>query len=230
MKTLLVLCAAGAAASMSSVASAGLAFSFADPVPGRQVTHTANGAGPGVGLLQYDRSANLVFLVDGSEEPTPFTAVFNSVRLEMNLTLGAATTIGGVTTAPVAGSFILRDVSDESPRVILRGDALGGAFVRVAGTNSIQFSDQTGFGYTAGPALQELLAPGRTIVDPQEAVFTLTDLVALGGGSVFSEGGVIRSFQANASFSGTSSVVPTPGAVALAGLGVLAASRRRRTK
>lgn len=221
------LMAAGFAVAIASSANAGLSFSFADPVPGRQVFHAANGAGPGVGLVTYDPQARLVFLVDGSTEPNNFTATFNNVRLELNLTLGAATTIGGVTTAPVAGTFTLRDAAAGNA-VILVGTAQAGAFVRAAGTNSLQFSDQTGFSYSAGPALQALLAPGRVITDPQEAVFTVTDILTNNGAPLFSGNGAIASFAANASFSGNANVVPSPGAVALAGLGVLAGLRRRR--
>ena len=57
---------------------------------------------------------------------------------------------------------------------------------------------------------------------------TITDAIAQGGGSVIGTGGVVKSFSANASYSGTvATAVPAPGAIALAGLAGLISRRRR---
>ncbi|MGQ0626755.1 MAG: MYXO-CTERM sorting domain-containing protein [Phycisphaerales bacterium] len=221
---------AGGVLALASAANASIAFSFADPVPGRQVSNLQNGSGAGLGLLTYDTSAPIVFLVDDSDVGGSGATSFNNARLEVNLTLGAAITMGGVTLAPVSGDFTIYDFTGNVRTDILRGQSMSGAFVRVTGTNAIQFSTADGFSYTAGPALQAFLGALRTLVADQEAVFTLTDIATVGGGSFIGPGGVFRSFNANASFSGTSNVevVPTPGAAALAGLAGLVALRRRR--
>lgn len=220
---------AGGVLAMASVANASIAFSFADPVPGRQVSNVQNGAGPGLGLLTYDTSANIVLLVDDNEFGGFGSLSFNTARLEVTLTLGAAVTLGGVTLAPVSGTFTIYDFTGGVRTDILTGSSQNGAFVRVTGTNAIQFSTADGFSYAAGPALAALLLPsGRSLAPAQEAVFTLTDIATVGGGNFIGPGGVFRSFNANASFSGTSETVPTPGAAALAGLAGLVALRRRR--
>lgn len=219
-----------AASTLVTSAHAGLAFSFSDPVPGRQLFNTqANQAGPGTGILSYDSSATIGFFVDGSSEPNSFTHLWSNARMEMSMTLYAGSTVGGIFNAPVAGYFRIFDAT--SGLDILRGDASGGAFLRVSGTSSILLSSDSGFNYTFGAQLLSALAAsgngGRLPMDPQEGVFTLTDAVAVGGGSLIGAGGVVRSFEANASFSGNASTTPAPGAIALLALSGLAGRRRR---
>lgn len=210
----------------------GLAFSFSDPVPGRQLSHVqANQAGAGTGVMSYDQSAALAFYVDGSSQANPFDAIFANARMEMSMIVSAGSTVGGVFSAPVAGFFRIFDAT--TGQDIVRGDATAGAFLRVAGTSSLLLSSDSGFQYTFGSLLQSVLASsgnaGTSPFDPQEAVFTITDALAVGGGSIIGSGGVVRSFSANASFSGnTQTVVPAPGALALLGLAGFAAGRRRR--
>lgn len=222
--------AALAASALMTSANAGLAFSFSDPVPGKQLFNTqANQAGPGTGVLSYDSNAPLGFFVDGSTEPNSFTHLWTNARMQMSMTLYAGSSAGGIFSAPVAGYFRIYDAT--SGEDILRGDASGGAFLRVSGTSSILLSSDSGFSYTFGAQLLSALAAtgngGRLPMDPQEGVFTLTDAVAVGGGSLIGPGGVVRSFEANASFSGNAATTPAPGAIALMALSGLAGRRRR---
>jgi MYXO-CTERM domain-containing protein len=219
------LLVAGGVLALASAANASIAFSFADPIPGRQVSNLSNGGGVGIGRLSYDTAVPITFLIDGVEEGLG-TATFTNARLRVDLTLGAAISIGGIVIAPVGGTFTIFDAT--SGLDIVTGSSNLGSFVRVTGTNSIQFSTADGFAYSAGPALQSFLGPGLVLTADQEAVFTLTDIVTASGAPFIGPGGVFRDFQANASFSGTSNVVPTPGATALVGLAGLAAFRRRR--
>ncbi len=146
------------------------------------------------------------------------------------MTIFTGTTNAGIFNAPVAGFFRIYDAN--TGNTILRGDATGGAFLRFAGTSSILLSSEAGFTYTFGQALIDVLAftnnAGLTPVDPQEGVFTLTDAVAVGGGSLIGAGGVVKSFDANASYSGNTETVPGPGSIALLGLAGLAGRRRRK--
>jgi MYXO-CTERM domain-containing protein len=217
---------------VSSAASAGLAFSFSDPVPGRQLTHVqANQAGAGTGVMSYDQFAALAFYVDGSGQANPFDHIFSNARMEMSMTIYTGSTVGGVFSAPVTGFFRIFDATTGAD--IVRGDATGGAFLRVAGTSSLLLSSDAGFSYTFGAALQSLLASsgnaGVGPIDPQEAVFTITDALAADGGSIIGSNGVIQSFSANSSYSGNvaTTAVPAPGAAALIGLAGLATRRRR---
>lgn len=230
-KTRLSVLAVLAPAALVAVANAGLAFSFADPTPGKQLHNLqANQAGAGTGVMSYDTDAVINFLIDGSAETNPFTANFANARMEMSMTIFTGSTNAGIFNAPVAGFFRIYDAN--TGNTILRGDATGGAFLRFAGTSSILLSSEAGFTYTFGQALIDVLAftnnAGLTPVDPQEGVFTLTDAVAVGGGSLIGAGGVVKSFDANASYSGNTETVPGPGSIALLGLAGLAGRRRRK--
>lgn len=215
-----------------AIASLGLAaaaqgtinMSFADPIPGRQLHNTANGGGPGIGQLSYDQTAVLQFLFDGSGDGLP-NHVFSNARMELNMTIGAATTFGGITTAPVSGFFTISDASSETPTTIITGTASSGAFVRIDNTNAMLFSDPN-LTYTAGPALEAITGP-LGLIPPAEAVFTLTSVLTADGSFFINPNGTFQSFDANASFSGNVNI-PAPGALALIGLGVLCAVRRHR--
>jgi hypothetical protein len=135
-----------------------------------------------------------------------------------------------VTVAPVAGSFtIYRMIGGEVRQDILTGTASAGSFVRISNTNSMLFSDPD-FVYTAGAALTNIMPQGMTFASPSEAVFTLTDVAVSGPGpaNFIGPGGVFRSFDANASFTGNTATIPAPGASVALALSGLAAARRRR--
>ncbi len=218
------------ALALAAGANASVTFQFADPSGGNQVTHVANGAGAGLGLLTYDTSANIDFFVDGSGEGLPSPS-FLGAHLEINFVLGTGTVLGsGDIIIPVTGTFTIYQGTGMSRVDILTGTTLpsgAGAFFQIGSTQAILFSDPEGFAYTAGPALTPSLG-GNTLLDPQEAVFTITDLtLAQGLTSILGPNGVVNSFTANTSFSGNAAI-PTPGALALVGLGGLVAVRRRR--
>lgn len=215
-------------AAAAGSAQASITFSFADPVPGSQLSAVANSPAPGIASLSYDTNATINLLVDGTQEGMGSTA-FTNARMEFtNMTLGAAVTIGGITVAPIAGSFTIYDFTGNVRTDIITGTSQAGSFVRVLGTNSLQFSTPDGFTYTAGPALNAWMTPGSILSAYQEASFSLTDVQAVGGGNFIGPGGVFRSFTANSSYSGNTEVIPAPGAIALAGMGGLLAARRRR--
>ncbi len=220
---------------LSAAANADLAFSFADPTGGRQIAFDQNGiGGPGSGQMTYDQNAVINFIIDGSGEPNPFSVNFPNARMEMDMTLFQGSSFFGTYLAPASGFFRIYDAT--SGNTILRGDAIGGAFLRFGGTSSLLLSSDNGFSYTFGPQLQAALNAagnfGRVPTDPQEGTFTITDAITTvvnpGSTSIIGPNGVLRSFAANTSYSGNTATVPTPGALALVGLGGLLAARRRR--
>ena len=218
---------------LAAAANAGLAFSFSDPVPGKQLTNVqGNQFGAGTGLMTYDQFATLSLFVDGSGEASPFTHMFSNARMEMSMAVYTGSTTAGVFSAAVQGFFRIFDAT--SGLDIVRGDATAGAFLRVSGTSSLLLSSDSGFTYTFGAELNSLLSStgngGQGPVDPQEAVFTITDATtSTGSTSIIGSGGVVKSFSANASYSGNvaTAAVPAPGAFALIGLAGLVARRRR---
>ncbi|MBA4038773.1 MAG: hypothetical protein C0468_00305 [Planctomyces sp.] len=181
-------------------------------------------------MLSYASSTVLAFNIDGSTEPAPFSVSFVNAGLELSLTLSNATSNFSITTAQISGTFRVfnRDINGGvgAAATILEAVAPSGAFVSIgaAGTVNTDF-DFFGLVLTAGAQLQNLLQPGRFIAPPFDSVFTVTDIAPLPLSVV---NGTISDFAANASFSGTANVVPTPGSVALLALGGFAASRRRR--
>jgi len=226
MRAIALTAIAAATMSFAAAANAGIAFSFADPAGGKQLTNVKDGGGANTGLLTYDTAAAITFIIDGNAEG--FSASFPNARMELSMLLGQATTIGGVTTAPVDGQFTIYDFTGGVRTDIITGTSDNGSYVRIGGTNALLFSSDDGFVYTAGPALTALLAPGRVIAPLQEAVFSLTDIATTGGTGLFAPGGVFNSFSANASFSGNTDVVPNPGALALLGVAGMTAGLRRR--
>lgn len=221
-----VLIVALAGLGLAAVAQGAVTMSFADPIPGRQLHNQVDGFGQGIGLMTYDTTAPLRFLFDGTEDGFA-SNIFTNARMEMNLSIGAATTLNGLTTAPVTGFFRIYDASTPANLDIIRGVATAGTYVRISNTNAILFSDPN-FSYIAGPALTAITGP-MIFTNPTEGVFTLTSVVTEGGQGFFNPDGSFRSFDANASFTGnTESAIPTPGALALAGLSLLCLGVRRR--
>lgn len=211
---------------LAAAAQGAVTMSFADPIPGRQLHNQVDGAAQGVGLLTYDSTAPLRFLFDGLEDSLP-SNVFLNARMEMNFSIGAAASFGGLMTAPVIGFFRIYDASTPANLDIIRGVATAGTYVRISNTNAILFSDPN-FAYIPGPALLAITGP-MVFTNPTEGVFTLTSVIAEGGDGIFNPDGSFRSFDANASFTGnTESAVPTPGALALAGASLLCLGVRRR--
>ncbi|CAN5832242.1 hypothetical protein BH11PLA1_BH11PLA1_01670 [soil metagenome] len=202
----------------ASAANASIAFSFADPVPGQQLSLTA-------GLLTYDTTAPINFIVDGTGEGYGSTN-FANARLSASLVIGLATSLGGGDfVAPVTGTFTFTNAANGN--TILSAIAGAGAFVRISNTGSLLFSSDNGLSYIAGIELTSFLPAGVALVPAEEAVFTVTDLTVNNGGPQVVLG-VVQDFTANTSYSGNSAVIPTPGAMALLGLGGVVAGRRRR--
>jgi hypothetical protein len=227
MSKLRGMAVAGLLAAFPMAAQATIAFSFADPGPGHQFTNTANGAGPGLGMLSYNTNQVISLIVDGAAESA---ITMNNVHLEMTtLTLGAASTNNGVTTAPVSGSFTFYDMTNGTRTNIVSASVPQGSFVRIGGTSALLFSSQLGLQYTAGPILQNLLEQANlTLSNPEEAAFTLTDITVANNQPLFNSAGVFNSFTANSSYSGNVGTVPTPGSLGILLVAAGAFARRSR--
>jgi uncharacterized protein (TIGR03382 family) len=231
--TIKTLIAVGMLAAAGSIAQATvMTFSFADPAPGKQLRHTSNGPAPGSGALTYDMSATtgVIRFIVGSNNGSIPTTVFANARMEMNIDVGLATPIPGGFMAPLMGSFRIFN-ADSSLDILTGTFGQGGGTAVIFGasgaviTNSIAPNDLV---YTAGPELQALIPSGLFLAPLFDAVFTITDITQIGPGPFVSTSGEIASFDANASFSGTAELIPTPGTLALLGLAGLTGLRRRR--
>ncbi|MBM4109649.1 MAG: hypothetical protein FJ255_12720 [Phycisphaerae bacterium] len=230
--TIKTLIAAGLLAAAGSVANAAVTFSFADPAPGKQLRHTSNGGAPGSGTLSYDQSntTGVIRFIVGSNDGSIPTTVFSNARMEMSIDMGTAIPIAGGFMAPLMGTFRIYDFS--SALDILTGTfGQGGGTAVVFGASGALITNSiapNALVYTAGPALQALLPTGLVLAPLFDAVFTITDIAQIGGGPFVNTAGEVASFDANASFSGTSELIPTPGTLALLGAAGLVGIRRRR--
>ena len=152
-----------------------------------------------------------------------------SAFLVTDFHVGAVTTSAGdaVQSATITGSFQWVDANTNE--VILSGEFVEAAIISFGIAGSVVANSSVAGGelaYTPGQALIDL---GVTqLVDPQDAVWTLTE-VAFAGDEIIDVGGTrfFNTFTANSAFTGTA-FIPAPGAVALAGFAGLAAVRRKR--
>lgn len=219
--------AATAALLAAASANASIQFSFADPGNGRQLTNTA---GALTSTLTYDTNEAITFIV-GLDSIGGSTVAFSDARLEMNITVGQATNLGGgVYRAAISGGF---RVYRQGGGDILTGSAANGNFLTFTSAGSLGTTSNLTLNYTAGAELTSLLTaidPSYVLAPVYDAVFTITDIAVRGGGALIDpQTGVYNTFQANTSYSGTANVIPTPGSFAMAGLGLgLVAGRRRR--
>lgn len=206
-----------------------ITFSFAPPPLGATMTNIANAGGVDTGLLVFNQNAVLNFTVDGTNEG--FGVVnFPNARLAVTMTLAPAVDMGGgFFRAPVAGNFAIYDFTGNVRTDIISGTVSAGTFIHFGSTNVILLNNNTGLSYSAGPRLTALLAPGRTLDNAQEGTFALSNVTnVMGGPEIIGPGGAFQTFFGNTAFTGSTNVVPTPGAIALGLLGGIAATRRRR--
>lgn len=222
--------ALGAASGVSQAAF----LSFAsDTNPAAPTLEATFRPGPGNTLISEFDPTFVDLLIDADEDG-PNAAISLGARLSVSLTLeyvGSTLIIGNVYTHAfsVAGFFEFEDAAGMNAWS-LRGDvALGEAVFVGLGTNLLVNSASiTGFDIAYSIMNVPSLGDGSEL--PGDFGFTLTNLNGNSGASlVFNMAQEIigiGDFTAESSFSGR--VIPTPGALALAGLGGISLIRRRR--
>ncbi len=222
-----ILAAVACAAIAPAVMAGDVTFTFDDPAAGGEFQGVAGMPG----ALTYDTAAVLDLVVDSTDCEDGSVNVFQA-QLEMELAVGTPTSFGGIISAPVNGTFTFTDL--DSGDVIFTATTSNAQLVNFSSAGSVISSvDGTGSGLTfdAGPALAGL---GIIEMMALDAVFTLTNISIEQASTIFSGIGgqnpVLNSFGADSAFTATAAttIVPTPGAVALAGIGLMGAVRRRR--
>lgn len=224
----LALVALACAAGTAVTAHGAVTFTFFDPGTGPEITYTTgsdNVTSPG--NAQWTGS-NVTLTVDGSDHGLG-VAVFTA-SVSMDLDVGAVTGMGGQTfIAPILqGTFSFTDIG--SGDTILTGTVgpTAGAVLALGTTGNIiaqGTEGASGLVLTAGSALDSFLG-GLVLAPIYDANFTLTNI---NPAATLNDDDFLEDFFANSAFTGNANVIPSPGAIALAGLSVLtlAAGRKR---
>lgn len=247
MKNRIALVAAGAIAALAGSANAAAFLTYLDPAGAREVKYTAPGVGEQFGTLVTTATVNLQ--IDLTDDLGPGSVVtFTGVTYSKTAKVSAASMAGSAFTAEVydavftytigadtilTGSFGTGADDDTGGDLFINGlsgtissnsDAVGGSLVYNFGSANIQAGNPG-----AGGTLQALLASaGKAFGDAIDANWTLTGITPrpalLQNGNLL----FLQSFDANAAFSGTVAIVPTPGTAALAACGMVVGLVRRR--
>jgi uncharacterized protein (TIGR03382 family) len=240
--------AAAALSAVAGSANAAAFLTFLDPAGAREVKYTAPVGNATFGTVTATALVNLqIDLTDNGLGVVTFngvrytkTAKVSNATMngssfsaevfdaEFSYTDGANTVLSGSFGTGAGGTANGGDlfINGLSGSISSNADAVGGSLAYNFGSAPIQAGNPG-----AGGTLQALLATASLAFGAAiDGNWTLTGITPRP--NVF-EGGnglnFLASFDANAAFSGTVDIVPTPGTAALAGLGlVMGLSRRRK--
>lgn len=220
--------AIGATCAMSASASAAISFTFEDPGPPRELMHTASG-GPADGQITYSSANPVNLVVDGTAEG--FGVVTFASTLTMNISVGMESVVSGVPgarSAPISGTFTFSTFG--TAQALLTGTFMNASLIAFPQAGAlISTSGDSGLIYTAsGPLLTLIQGSGFSgLAAPFDASFTLTDITP---NVTFDQFNHFTSFTANAAFTGTANLIPSPSTIAMvSGMGLLGLRRRRRS-
>jgi len=211
-------------------ADAAIFFTFQDPGPAQELTIQEQGDGSLQFSYSFTHLVSLSITSDGGEVPA---TVFNQTRVTLDMQTSTSPIVDdpNLLVTELSGSFVFEDVSGMDPVTILTGDFTeaittllrGEAMGLIEASGSVAGDTVVGsLSLTAGEALENLFAdPGAFLAGRQTASFALSNLTGDAGEN-------LATFVGSAAFTGSSELVPSPGATALFGLGVLAGMRRRR--
>ena len=240
------LCAAiAASAGLSAAANGAILFSYEDPTAlMREFSHLAPTMAGQPGSLNYNDTVIHRFVIDASEESPGVRVTVDATLQFIGMTTGPVTQVGNLFAAETAGSFQFL-TTEATPRVIMSGTFSDGVLTTFFGSGSSTAARNDIGGslvLTAGPALFDILAgegymlpaggfsdssasASWSLVNIQEPI-TAQTLVSFPG----DPDQYFPDFAADNAFVARALVLPTPGAISLAGLAAAAliAPRRRR--
>lgn len=203
---------------------ASIFFTLDDPGPGPEIAYfegTDNATNPG--LFTYI-GAPLDLDVDGTQEGLGVQTFV--AQLQMSLTIGAIDgTLGSALSAPIlGGSFSLVD-TNAGNETIFSGALSGGGLLTLSTVGALIATSSTG-GLTLaeGPALAGFLG-GLQLAPTFDISFTLTNISPAVS---INQNNFLTTFTANSAFTGNAELIPTPGSLALFGLGAMSLCVRRR--
>jgi len=224
MKISVLLGAVGAATVAASAQGAAF-FTYADPSGGREVEYTAP-VNPGDDGFLFV-SATVDFTVDLTEHGLG-VLTFDDATFVKTAYVGPATAIipGIFYTAEVLDGYFRYETAGGD--MILEGSFDGADLNVLVNSGSLVTNPSPaggGLTYNYGsPLTTAFQGSGYALGDAIDASWTLTAITNV----AVLPNGYFDSFEANAAFTGTAAVVPTPGAISLALAGVAFAGRRNK--
>ncbi len=213
-----------------AMAHGAIFFTFQDPGPSREVSVAQNQDDSMTFTYSFDDTVSLFFTSDMGEIPN---TTFGETRLTMNLTTSTTPLVDqpGLLVAEISGEFVFEDVSGDDPIIIMNGlfneavaTLLMGQFMgKIEASGSATGDSVVGsLELFAGDALLDILAPGESLGGRMTSSFAFSEL------SGTPDGDGLLKMTGSAAFTGSSEIIPAPGALGLLGLGGMAISRRRR--
>ena len=231
------VCALCATAGLAFPASATVFFTFDDPNAALEVRYDqpADGGAP-YGAMTYAVSGGptIDFIVDVSDETFAVGTGIHMFECELRWTnwqVMPVNDLGIIRTADVMGEFEFYDVNENM--TVVSGLFEMGMVVESMAAGSVITASDSNLLYSPGAALLALY-PELQFKPFWDGVYTLTDITfddtpIVTVDTSEGEDDFFGSFSANAAFTGTTqAIIPTPGALALAGFGLAALSCRRR--
>ena len=210
-------------------ASAGLMtetvyFTYDDPSgEPLELSYTA-GTGAGDGSITFTSPTAIDLVVDATA--AGWGVATYSVSLTMNLTVGTASSFGGVFFAPISGTFAFNDGVDD----VLFGDITDGAFLTFGTTSSLQANTaQASLSMAVGGAVLAQFGMDPNQLQPMFNVsWALSDISSA---PTINGDGYLSSFDANTAFVGSAQIlpIPSPGSAALLAIAGLISVPRRRS-
>jgi uncharacterized protein (TIGR03382 family) len=226
-------CALVATVGLAMPASGTVYFTFDDPDTGLEVRHEQpTSGGDPFGTMTYAEGGapTVDFIVDVSDESFAVGDGLHTFECELRWTnweVMPVTDLGLVRTSSVRGEFEFYDINEN--QTVLTGSFEMGMVVESMSAGSVITASEGDLTYAPGEALTDIY-PALQFTPFWDGVYTLTDITFDDQPTVDVDNETyFGSFRANAAFTGTTqAIIPTPGALALAGLGLAAITRRRR--
>ncbi|TVQ59444.1 MAG: hypothetical protein EA379_10845 [Phycisphaerales bacterium] len=216
-----------ASGALLQAASASVFFTFQDPSTPLEFHYTA-GDGVNMGTITYDPAAVVSLKVDGTQDGFGVFSV--DTRLVMDFTVGTASGVGGVFSAPTSGTFRFEVIGGAYDGTdILSGTMQEGALVSFVTAGALISTSSNGtLTLEAGQMLLDAMATvNLTELVPQfDASFSLADISP--GVFGLNQFGYMTSFNANAAFVGNAVAIPSPGSAALGAIAIMLCMPQRR--
>ena len=218
------------AGGLAGVATAGVTFTFDDPAPGAEFSYSSAS-----NEITYV-GANVDFVVeddDGAADGITFPtfsaeAVFSFTGTISNLQSFTVPFVGDIVIGTVEATFEWREAGSND--LILSGNFTQGNVTLTPSGFNISANNASALEYSIGSVLEANGLAGLEFVGSEDANWTLTNTAFPASAPTSGTGDdlVLNSFTSNSAFSGSATVIPSPGSFAMLVAAMGLAIRRKR--